>query len=768
MEPEIRSGDPAAARSPLEEPGRQRPDAILLIQPDGLIAEADIKDAGVFGVRPSDLIGRPVTALIPDWPARTSTDSRNNRRSSLSTPSVSTWIEARALRKNGASIAIDVMLIVPRAVSFSIAAVWDAAARRKAEEESRQREQQYHLLVDATRDYAIFMLDPYGFVKTWSAGAQRMKGYDASEILGRHFSVFYPEEDIQRGKPQHDLEIARAEGRYEDEGWRVRKDGSRFWANVIITALYNDKKELIGFSRITRDPTSRRKVEDTLFEELGSAMLSQLDVREMLKAISAGIQKILPESGTVILTLYDPATNQLCAHQLPHEGMPESDLELPLPLDGSPAGWVYRNQETLIADSLKSTDFPQESVTHLIARGLQSGCWVPMTARGKTTGVLFIGSSRESAFEHVDRSTLTQIASRVALALDNAEAVRQLSRLTGELKEQKRYLEEELRTEHSFDEIVGASPALRRVLRQVEMVAETDAAVLILGETGTGKELIARSIHNLSPRRDSSFVKINCSAIPAGLLESELFGHERGAFTGALAQRIGRLELANLGTLFLDEIGDLPLELQPKLLRALQEKEIERLGGKKTIPVDFRLIAATHHDLAKMVNEGGFRSDLYYRLKVFPILIPPLRQRTEDIPLLVNYFVAKHARRMNKHIETIPAEQMRALSEWRWPGNVRELENFLERAVILTNGPTLKAPLMELAADEDAVHPTGSSLEAKEREHILQVLREARGVIAGANGAAARLGLKRTTLNSKLKKLGIERNEYVPRDASLP
>ncbi|HYL62669.1 MAG TPA: sigma 54-interacting transcriptional regulator [Candidatus Methylomirabilis sp.] len=328
-------------------------------------------------------------------------------------------------------------------------------------------------------------------------------------------------------------------------------------------------------------------------------------------------------------------------------------------------------------------------------------------------------------------------------------------------EEEKRYLEEELITTHQFEEIIGASSGLKRVLKQVETVAPTDATVLILGETGTGKELVARAIHNLSPRHYRSFVRLNCSAIPAGLLESELFGHEKGAFTGAIAQKIGRLELAHRGTLFLDEIGDLPLELQPKILRALQEKEFERLGSTRTIPVNVRLVAATNRNLAKMVEQREFRSDLYYRLKVFPVEVPPLRERAEDIPLLVKYFVTQHARRMNRHIETIPPETMRALIHWQWPGNVRELENFMERAVILSPGPVLRVPLAELELTPESASEPSVNLHDAEREHILRVLREAKGMISGPSGAAKRLGLKRTTLNSKLKKLGIKRSDYI-------
>ena len=333
-------------------------------------------------------------------------------------------------------------------------------------------------------------------------------------------------------------------------------------------------------------------------------------------------------------------------------------------------------------------------------------------------------------------------------------------KLVEKLTEEKLYLEDEIRSEYNFEEIVGQSPVLKLLLKQVETVAPTDSTALILGESGTGKELIARAIHDHSARHERTFVKVNCAAIPTGLLESELFGHERGAFTGAIAQKLGRLELAHRGTLFLDEVGDIPLELQPKLLRALQEREFERLGSTRTQTVDIRLIAATHRNLEQMAKEGKFREDLYYRLKVFPIQVPPLRERADDIPLLVRYFVQKHAKKIGRHIETIPPETMLALRRWHWPGNVRELENFLERSVILSQGPVLKVPLSELRVEEkvreeDNNHTT--TLDEAERQAILAALRECGGVIAGSEGAAARLGMKRTTLNSKMRKLGINR-----------
>ncbi|HET9401124.1 MAG TPA: sigma 54-interacting transcriptional regulator, partial [Candidatus Acidoferrales bacterium] len=360
-------------------------------------------------------------------------------------------------------------------------------------------------------------------------------------------------------------------------------------------------------------------------------------------------------------------------------------------------------------------------------------------------------------FSEQDLDLLNQVAGQVAIAVENALAFREIAELKNRLAEEKLYLEDEIRTEMNFEEIVGESAPLMALLKQVETVAPTESTVLIQGETGTGKELIARAIHNLSGRRERTFVKVNCAAIPLGLLESELFGHERGAFTGAIAQKIGRFELAAGGTLFLDEVGDIPLELQPKLLRVLQEQEFERLGGTRTIHVDIRLVAATNRDLSDMVAEKLFRNDLYYRLNVFPLQMPALRERKEDIPLLVRYFAQHYSRRMNKQIETIPSRTMDALVNYRWPGNIRELENLIERAVILSRGGVLKVPLAELRDVPEPAPPNTQTMEEAERDHILRTLRETRWILSGPAGAAVRLGMKRTTLQSRMRKLGIDR-----------
>jgi formate hydrogenlyase transcriptional activator len=390
-----------------------------------------------------------------------------------------------------------------------------------------------------------------------------------------------------------------------------------------------------------------------------------------------------------------------------------------------------------------------------MGEGLHSFCDIPLISKSRMLGVLAVAKREQNAFDNGEVSFLIQVANQVAIAVENALAYGKIAELTERLAQEKLYLEEEIRGEMDFEGIVGQSSALRHVLNLVETVAPSDSTVLLLGETGTGKELIARAIHDRSRRKDRTFVKLNCAAIPTGLLESELFGHERGAFTGAISQKLGRLELADQGSLFLDEVGDIPIEIQPKLLRALQEREFERLGSTLTKKVNVRLVAATNRDLEQMIERREFRQDLYYRLNVFPIRIPPLRERPEDIPLLVRYFTQKYSRRMEKQIDSIPTAAMKKLAAWHWPGNIRELENFIERSVILTHTSALQLPLGEIGTN-GTTPPIPDSQEMLDRGEITRILKETKGKVAGPQGAAARMGIKRTTLISRMKKLGIE------------
>jgi formate hydrogenlyase transcriptional activator len=740
------------------------PDAFLITDPGGIIRGANPRAAQLFGYTQAELIGRPIDLLVPERFRVRHPGLRENYSAHPRERQMGAGLDLFARRKDGSEVPVDIMLkpMQTPAGAIVISVIRDVTEQRAAQEALRRNDLQLRSIIESVRDYAIYLLDRDGHIQTWSPGAERVKGYTQDEILGLHYSRFFTQEDLDRGWPAELLRLAAARGRMEDEGWRVRKDGSRFWADSILTAIRDSTGEVTGYAKVTRDFTDRKRAEEALMLQLSGALLENVDVRRLLSAISATIAEVIPHDAAT-LALYDPGTGGLFAQFL---GAGESSplrAEVRIPLEGSPAGDAFRRREPVILRQMNGTSYAPETMRHHSALGMQSGCWVPLIQRGEVIGVLAVTSRLESSFTAHEAEMLMQIAGWVAMAVNNALAFRRISELRDRLGQEKQYLEEEINLEKRFDEIVGEGPGLRQVLKQIETVAPTDATVLIQGETGTGKELLARAIHRLSPRHERTFIKLNCAAIPAGLIESELFGHEKGAFTGAIARKIGRLELAHEGTLFLDEIGELPLDLQPKLLRALQEREIERVGGNRPIPVNVRLIAATNRDLGKMVQEKQFRSDLFYRLKVFPIFAPPLRERAGDIPVLVRHFVAAHSRRMGKLIETIPEETMRALTRWHWPGNIRELENFLERAVILTRGPVLYVPLAELeATDDGGESAAGHTLHEAERDHILRVLRESKGQIGGDDGAAARLGLKRTTLNSKLKKLGIGRSDYMP------
>ncbi|HXM08662.1 MAG TPA: sigma 54-interacting transcriptional regulator [Terriglobales bacterium] len=492
-----------------------------------------------------------------------------------------------------------------------------------------------------------------------------------------------------------------------------------------------------------------------LILELTNQVVSNLNFHELLQAISASVRRVMCCDAAAIM-LPEPDGAHLRIHAL---DFPDSKgfftEDILISVEGSMPGETFRSGKPWVVNRLDPSQVSPEMYAKAAGEGMNSFCDVPLVSRGRLLGVLALASSEENAFDGDEVTFVSQVAQQVAIGLENALAYGEISNLKDKLAQEKLYLEEEIRGEIDFEGIVGQSSALRHVLDLVETVAPSDSTVLLLGETGTGKELIARAVHDRSRRKDRTFVKLNCAAIPTGLLESELFGHERGAFTGAIAQKIGRLELADQGSLFLDEIGDIPLEIQPKLLRALQEREFERLGSTHTKKVDVRLVAATNRDLEKMIEDREFRGDLYYRLNVFPIRIPPLRERPEDIPLLVRYFTQKYGRRMEKKIESIPTAAMKKLSSWHWPGNIRELENFIERSVILTHGTALQAPISELG-NNGRTAPPGGTREANEREEIVRVLKTTNGRVAGPNGAATRMGLKRTTLIARMKKLGVD------------
>jgi formate hydrogenlyase transcriptional activator len=507
--------------------------------------------------------------------------------------------------------------------------------------------------------------------------------------------------------------------------------------------------------------------------EVNNVLVTSRELPEVFRSIVSTLKRVIHHDYTS-LALLDPVSGLLKIHALDfpgHQGLFKQ--EITISRDASPAGNAIATGQPLLARGAELDRYTSDVIRVLRREGLESVCCVPLITQGRTFGSLNLASLRLDAFPPQDVELLQQVAAQIAIAVENALAFKEIDALKNKLAVEKLYLEEEIRSEFNFEEIVGESVALKRALAQVELAAPAGTTVLLLGETGTGKELFARAIHNLSPRRDRTFVKINCAAIPSGLLESELFGHEKGAFTGAINQKIGRFELADRGTLLLDEVGDLPLELQPKLLRVLQEQEFERLGGTRTTRVDVRVVAATNSDLSKLVAERAFRSDLYYRLNVFPIQIPALRERPEDIPLLVRYFVQRFSRSLNKGVEYIPADAMDALSNYSWPGNIRELENLLERAVILSPGKELRVPLSELksatlAASGGTDSPSSatsmtsstssvSTLEEAERQHILRALKQTQWRIAGPKGAAVILGMKRTTLQARMRKLGIRR-----------
>jgi formate hydrogenlyase transcriptional activator len=507
-----------------------------------------------------------------------------------------------------------------------------------------------------------------------------------------------------------------------------------------------------------------------LLLDVTNQVVSNLELRDLLRAISQDVRRVM-QCDYAGLSLPDAEDKQLRLYAVDFpEGKGFLQEDLVYSIEGSPSGTAFRTMKPLTLQSPFTGWLHYPIVQIAVREGLKSFCFLPLLSRNRAIGTLVLARLRDDAFSQADVDFLSQVAKQVALAVENALAYREIRELKDQLSKEKLYLEDEIRTEMNFAQIIGSSASLRRALKRVETVAPTDSTVLIYGETGTGKELIARGIHDLSPRRAKPFVKLNCAAIPTGLLESELFGHEKGAFTGAIAQRIGRFEVADGGTIFLDEIGEIPLELQTKLLRVLQEREFERLGSSRTLRTDARLIAATNRDLEAMVSEQKFRSDLFFRLDVFPVHVPPLRERDGDIPLLARHFTQQFSRRMKKVIETIHSAAMDALCRYHWPGNIRELQNVIERAVIISTGPVLSVDVTDLkfskAGPPPAEKPASPKatngalhnvLEETERQQILKALKQSNWIVAGPNGAAAHLGMNRSTLQVRIRKLGISR-----------
>jgi formate hydrogenlyase transcriptional activator len=519
-----------------------------------------------------------------------------------------------------------------------------------------------------------------------------------------------------------------------------------------------------------------------LLLDLTNRITSNLEFRDLLRAIAANIREVI-RADAVDVALPDGVSDKfrVFAMDFPHgKGVVKEELLV------TPSAAVKKALDTLkpvVVDMRERNELTSEASDILAAEGIKTFCNIPLANRGRALGILSILRTTETPFSPGDVDFLSRASGQIAIAIENALAYQEISQLKDKLAQEKLYLEEEIRSEMNFENIIGNSAALKHVLELVETVATSDSTVLLLGETGTGKELIARAIHDRSRRKERTFVKLNCAAIPTGLLESELFGHEKGAFTGAIIQKVGRMELADQGTLFLDEVGDIPIEIQPKLLRALQEREFERLGSIHTRRVNIRLVAATNRDLEEMIAAREFRSDLYYRLHVFPIRIPPLRERKEDIPQLVSYFVQKFAKQMQKKIEAISPAVMKGLMAWEWPGNIRELENFIERAVIVTRGRSLEAPLGELRKKNTVAFPhaeqhnveqvagertdsqgdqtsVADEYERRQRDEIIRALTACKGRVGGADGAAASLGMNRTTFLSRMKKFGIYAKQY--------
>ena len=654
----------------------------------------------------------------------------------------------------------------------------DITERKDAEEALRRSQDQLRTIIDAIPQQ-IWCGRPDGSIDFANERWRSYMGLTLEEIQDDGWQkMLHPDDREKVVKAWHES-VAHGTP-YEQEERHRGADGQYRWFLSRGVPLRDAQGRIVRWYGTNTDIEDRKRAEDRLERErdrlhlllsLSHQIVSKLDISDFFDALTDILREI--EGWEYPAVLLPESASRLRVRLVGGSGNKGELKEgLSLPIEGTPAGNVYRSGQP---EFFRFADLPPVAVQYPelkawreFARsgGLDVGCNLPLLHNGKVLGVLALHTRNDLESARADLAFLQELAKLVAIALNNALLYGQLSESRERLAHEKKTIEEQIRTEFNVEEIIGASAALKHVLHEVETVAPTDTTVLILGETGTGKELIARAIHNRSSRRDKAFIKVDCSAIPGTLMESELFGYEKGAFTGAATQKIGRFEIADKGTLFLDEVGDVPLELQPKLLRVLQDHTFERLGSNQTRHLDVRIVAATNRNLSRMVESGEFRSDLYYRLKVFPISIPLLRERPDDIPPLVRHYVNKYALRMKKRITTIPREAMEAFIQYPWPGNVRELQHFMERAVILSPATVLRAPLAELKQaiqDREMTRPSSGwrTMEEIERESILHALRESKWVVGGPHGAAARLGLKRTTLASRMEKLGISRKQHL-------
>jgi formate hydrogenlyase transcriptional activator len=649
----------------------------------------------------------------------------------------------------------------------------DRTSERQHFEIARQLEIEKARLIEAqaVANIGSWETELPGLEVTWSEQTHRIFETDPLHFRPRRpdfLKLVHPEDrvkvdaayeaSLERSVSSNiEYRIVLADGRVKvlEEHWKVFQDEQGRPVRLVGTCQdISERKRLRDQLQLERDRLR-------LLIDLNLHFISKLDICDFFDVVAASLRRVEGwESATILLP--DLSTRELRIY-LNEGGDPPLKVGTLVPLDSSVAGKVYQSGQPFIfcfdepATECSNTSGYQD----IVSAGLKTGWALPLIQDGRVFGVLVLATRRDQESATRDLSFLQELARLIATSLSNALRYEQVNSSRARLFGAKNCIEDQIRVEFSFETIVGASGALRNVLQQVETVAPTDSNVLILGETGTGKELIARAIHDRSLRCDQNFIKVDCSAIPGALMESELFGHEKGAFTGAISQRLGRFEIADKGTLFLDEVGDIPTQLQPKLLRVLQERALERLGSNRTRQLDVRIVAATNRNLEKMVEEGDFREDLYYRVKVFPITIPPLRERPEDIPSLVQHYMAKYSQRMKKEIPTVAQSSMEMFRRYPWPGNVRELQHFIERSVILTSGRQLQAPLSELQhyIRRQAIRPSAAprKLEDIERESIVQALEESHWVVGGPNGAAVKLGLKRTTLASRLEKLGISR-----------